>query len=70
VKPLGAKKTRTHVKGHQNCAICHPAPKGGRASEKRIAVLIAELDHGSADDALREANRIRASLPRGTVGRG
>lgn len=41
MKPLGAKKTRTHVEGHQNCATCHPGPKGGRAFERRAALALA-----------------------------
>ncbi len=69
MKPLGAKKLNRQLTGRDAAKCGLPKPKGGRTSEKRIAGLIAELDRGSADDALREANRIRASLPRGTVGR-
>jgi hypothetical protein len=36
--PLGSKKTRTHVAGHQECADCHPEPKGGRAADLRRAL--------------------------------
>lgn len=34
MKPLGSHKTHDHVAGHQNCAICRPEKKGGRAYEK------------------------------------
>jgi len=35
MKPLGSHKTRKHVAGHQNCGICRPEKKGGRAYEDR-----------------------------------
>ena len=31
----GAKRTRTPLTGHQNCAICHPAPKSDAARDRR-----------------------------------
>ncbi len=51
MRPLGAKKTRTHVKGHQTCAICHPATKGGRAAEKRAAYELAAMEMALAWEA-------------------
>lgn len=40
MKPLGTKKTRTRVKDHQNCSVCHPDSKGGRAAEKRAFSIL------------------------------
>jgi hypothetical protein len=34
MKPLGSKKTKTHVKDHQDCGICHPSTKLGRQHDK------------------------------------
>ena len=33
MKPVGKKKIRTKVAGHQNCAICHPEQKSGKARD-------------------------------------
>ena len=35
MKPLGSHKTHNHIAGHQNCGICRPEKKGGRAYENR-----------------------------------
>lgn len=34
MKPLGIRKIRARVAGHQNCRICHSESKLGRAREK------------------------------------
>ena len=62
MKPLGKKKTRTRFSGHQDCDICHPDTKAGRAAEKRMARLLAtpSLDKGTPDDAIRLAHRLIA----------
>lgn len=59
MKPYGEKhpdvrtrKTKANPRRHKTAR---------QSAKARIAGLIAELDHGSADDALREANRIRAT---------
>jgi len=49
MKPLGSKKTRTHVKGHQDCGVCHPDPKGGRAAAIREAISDIDADDSSND---------------------
>jgi hypothetical protein len=33
MKPLGRKTTRTRIAGHQDCGVCHPETKSGRAVE-------------------------------------
>ncbi len=43
MKPLGARKTRTPIGGHQYCPICHSEVKGGRAADK-VAWLREVLD--------------------------
>ena len=48
MKPLGSHKTRKHVAGHQNCGICRPEKKGGRAYEDRETKL--EIDTQMSED--------------------
>lgn len=36
MKPQGRKKTRTRVAGHQDCALCHPDTKSGKARERLV----------------------------------
>lgn len=36
MKPQGRKKTRTRVAGHQDCAVCHPDAKSGKARERLV----------------------------------
>ena len=48
MKPLGSHKTHNHVAGHQNCGICRPEKKGGRAYEDRETKL--EIDTQMSED--------------------
>jgi hypothetical protein len=36
VKPLGSRKFRRTIEGHQDCSTCHPELKSGRALEERV----------------------------------
>jgi hypothetical protein len=35
MQPLGRKPTHSQGPGHQNCGICHPPTKSGKARERR-----------------------------------
>ena len=48
MKPLGSHKTHNHIAGHQNCGICRPEKKGGRAYEDRETKL--EIDTQMSED--------------------
>jgi hypothetical protein len=37
MRPLGKKKTREHVKGHQDCDVCRPQQKNGKARSREEA---------------------------------
>ena len=44
MKRLGHKKTRTRVKGHQDCGVCHPDVKNRKAKEKRRVATEAQAE--------------------------
>lgn len=55
MKRLGQRKTRHHVGGHQDCAICQPDDSPNRAREKEVgkreiedAALAQESSSGGA----------------------
>jgi len=37
MKRLGCKHTKSRLQGHQDCAVCHPRTKAGKAKAKADA---------------------------------
>ena len=48
MRPLGDKRTKTLVQGHQECGTCHPPIKNRKAKEKRKAKSEAALEAAEA----------------------
>ena len=42
MRKYGDRKTLSHLADHQECGICHPSIKNGRAKARREAKRIAE----------------------------
>jgi ferredoxin len=54
MKPLGAKKTKTHVEGHQDCGTCHPNTRIGRQADKLSTRKQVEQDIADATEIQKE----------------
>ena len=56
MKPLGKKKSHRTIKGHQNCGICQPSIKNGKAKEKII--LEKEIHEEEKDNDISHQGRV------------
>ena len=77
MRRLGHKKTGTRVEGHQDCGICHPDIKGGKAREREtvrreVAAVVVDGEFhaptGDESDLTGLSDVMRGSARRATGG--